>query len=215
MERQPAKTETDSAYRLLGIVRGLFRELRGKAGLEDRVSLDSRLDRDLGFDSLARVELLSRIQRAFAVDLPEEILNRAETTRDLLEALRRAASGPAQREMATSLAMLESAQGEAAGAATLLEVLDWHVRRQPERIQIIAHTESGDQPISGRSLAQASEEIAAGLQNRGIEPGQSVAIMLPTCPEYFYVYLGILLAGGIPVPIYPPARLTQVEEHVR
>jgi acyl-CoA synthetase (AMP-forming)/AMP-acid ligase II/acyl carrier protein len=215
MERQPAKTETDPAYRLLGIVRGLFSELRGKAGQEDRVSLDSLLDRDLGFDSLARVELLSRIQRSFGVDLPEEILNRAETPRDLLEALRRAARGSAQQELAASLATLESAQGEAAGADTLLEVLDWHVRRQPERVQIIARTESGDQPISGRSLAQASEEIAAGLQNRGLEPGQSVAIMLPTCPEYFYVYLGILLAGGIPVPIYPPARLTQVEEHVR
>ncbi|MGZ8265519.1 MAG: AMP-binding protein, partial [Burkholderiales bacterium] len=26
---------------------------------------------------------------------------------------------------------------------------------------------------------------------------------------------GILLAGGIPVPIYPPARMSQIEEHVR
>ena len=39
--------------------------------------------------------------------------------------------------------------------------------------------------------------------------------MLPTGPEYFYTYFGILLAGGIPVPIYPPARLSQIEEHVR
>ncbi|MDH3451120.1 MAG: AMP-binding protein, partial [Gammaproteobacteria bacterium] len=28
-------------------------------------------------------------------------------------------------------------------------------------------------------------------------------------------YFGVLRAGGIPVPIYPPARLSQIEEHVR
>ncbi|NIR61168.1 MAG: fatty acyl-AMP ligase, partial [Gammaproteobacteria bacterium] len=28
-------------------------------------------------------------------------------------------------------------------------------------------------------------------------------------------FLGILLAGAIPVPIYPPARLSQVEDHFR
>jgi acyl-CoA synthetase (AMP-forming)/AMP-acid ligase II len=38
--------------------------------------------------------------------------------------------------------------------------------------------------------------------------------MLPTSPAYFDVYFGILLAGGIPVPIYPPARASQLEEHV-
>ena len=39
--------------------------------------------------------------------------------------------------------------------------------------------------------------------------------MLPTSPEYFYTYLGALLAGGVPVPIYPPARMSQIEDHVR
>ena len=39
------------------------------------------------------------------------------------------------------------------------------------------------------------------LQRAGLQPGQSVAIMLPTSPGYFPTYLGILPAGGIPVPI--------------
>jgi len=215
MKRQPARPEIEPASELIRIVRTLFAELHGKTGEHRRVTLDSSLDRDLGFDSLARVELLSRIQRAFGVDLPDDTLNRAETPRDLLDVLCREAHGLELRAPLEPVPTLESAQGEAVDATTLLEVLQWHVRRQPERIQIIARSERGDQPISGRDLAQASEETAAGLQNRGLEPGQSVAIMLPTCPEYFSVYLGILLAGGIPVPIYPPARLAQVEEHVR
>jgi 1-acyl-sn-glycerol-3-phosphate acyltransferase len=39
--------------------------------------------------------------------------------------------------------------------------------------------------------------------------------MLPTSRDYFGAFLGILLAGAVPVPLYPPTRLSQVEEHVR
>ena len=46
-------------------------------------------------------------------------------------------------------------------------------------------------------------------------PGATVAIMLPTSLEFFYTFYGILLAGAIPVPIYPPARLSQLEDHLR
>jgi 1-acyl-sn-glycerol-3-phosphate acyltransferase len=39
--------------------------------------------------------------------------------------------------------------------------------------------------------------------------------MLPTSPGYFFSFFGILLAGGVPVPIYPPARPQQIEDHLR
>jgi acyl carrier protein len=51
------------------------------------VSLESRLDRDLGLDSLSRAELLMRIEQAFRTRLPEGTLNEAETVGDLLAAL--------------------------------------------------------------------------------------------------------------------------------
>ena len=38
--------------------------------------------------------------------------------------------------------------------------------------------------------------------------------MLPTCKEYLYSFYGVLLAGGVPVPLYPPARLTTIEDHM-
>ena len=37
--------------------------------------------------------------------------------------------------------------------------------------------------------------------------------MLPTCAEFFYTFAGILLAGGIPVPIYPPFRADRIAEY--
>ena len=38
--------------------------------------------------------------------------------------------------------------------------------------------------------------------------------MLPTSKEYLYSFYGVLLAGGVPVPLYPPARLTTIEDHM-
>ena len=58
---------------LAGIVRDLVAEVHpGGASLP--VRLDSRLDADLGLDSLAVVELRSRMEQAFAVLLPDRIL---------------------------------------------------------------------------------------------------------------------------------------------
>ena len=42
-----------------------------------------------------------------------------------------------------------------------------------------------------------------------------MSLMLPTGRDYYFAFFGIQLAGGVPVPIYPPARRTQVEDHLR
>jgi predicted metalloendopeptidase len=69
---------------------------------------------------------------------------------------------------------------------------------------------AGDDMVRDESL-----RVAAGLATRGLETGQHVAIMLPTSRDFFPAFLGTLYAGGIPVPIYPPARRSQLEEHLQ
>jgi acyl carrier protein len=59
------------------------------------VTLDSDLDRDLGLDSLGRAELVLRIDRAFRVHLPDQLIADATTPRDLLQALLAASPGHA------------------------------------------------------------------------------------------------------------------------
>ena len=39
--------------------------------------------------------------------------------------------------------------------------------------------------------------------------------MLPTGRDFFIAFFAILYAGAVPVPIYPPMRLSQLEEHLR
>ena len=77
---------------LVAIVHGLVRELRGGRAVD--VALSSRLDRDLGIDSLGRTELVLRLERAFAVRLPTQVIGEAGTVRDLLDALGEAKAAP-------------------------------------------------------------------------------------------------------------------------
>ena len=98
--------------------------------------------------------------------------------------------------------------------ARLPEVLEWHLQAHPDQTQIVLLQDDTEQALSYRQLADAAAAFAAGLQRGGVKPRQCVAIMLPTSADYFGIYLGILKAGAIPVPIYPPARASQLEDHV-
>ncbi|MDO9459753.1 MAG: acyl carrier protein, partial [Alphaproteobacteria bacterium] len=78
---------------LIELVAALLAELHAGAPGLPAVTPASVLDRDLGLDSLARMELLLRIERAFAVALPEDSLQRADTVADLWLAVQRARPG--------------------------------------------------------------------------------------------------------------------------
>lgn len=202
---------------LLATVTELSRELR-PSQRERSISLDSSFDHDLGLDSLARVELLARVGQRFGVELPETVLASAETPRDLLRALiaaksPRARVGAIHRQPAPALAKAEPVLPE--GAQTLTDVLAWHAEHHAQRPHIRLLQENGESVITYGELQREAESIAAGLQRIGIEPGQAVALMLPTSREYFASFFGALLAGAVPVPIYPPARPSQLEDHVR
>ncbi|HEX4495769.1 MAG TPA: AMP-binding protein, partial [Thermoanaerobaculia bacterium] len=208
-------TEAPAPAILLEVVEGLARELqpqrRGRA-----VSLDSSLERDLGFDSLGRVELLARLERTFGVRLSEELLGGAETPRDLLQALAAAHPAAAAGKGFEEVAAIGAGEVAPDRTRTLLEVLDWHAERHPERRHILYYPGEGEpEELTYGELARRVHAVAAGLARLGIGPGAAVGIMLPTGLEYFVAFFGVQRAGGIPVPLYPPARKSQIEDHLR
>ena len=75
--------------------------------------------------------------------------------------------------------------------------------------------EAEDPTISYRTLAERARAVALGLLRRKVEPGDRIAIMLPTGADFFRSFYGILYAGAVPVPIYPPMRPSQIEDHLR
>ena len=201
---------------LLAVIEAMLRELRG-SGVPP-VALDDDLERTLGIDSLARMELMLRLEQAFQVRMPEPLVQAAQTPRDLLRAL--AAASPRQG-MAFVPAAAASAPAPAGTplpdrALTLIEMLQWHVDHAGERTHV---TVLGDEApvgqLSHAALLERARTLATGLQRAGLAPGESVALMLPTSLAFFEAFTGILLAGGVPIPIYPPFRASQIEDHLR
>ena len=207
----------DTAQILIQLITELIVELNPRQTSNKAVMLDSALGRDLGMDSLARVELFTRVESRFQISLPEQAFAEVETARDLLRTIARA-HGSRSQFSSTDISDLNMGEGQAAPetAQTLVDVLHWHVATHPDRPH--AHFYSEDKAteiISYQALLNGAQKLAAGLQARGLQQGQAVTIMLPTGVDYFYSFFGILLAGGIPVPIYPPVRKSQLEDHLR
>src|SRR5271163_4113045 len=99
-------------------------------------------------------------------------------------------------------------------AETLSEILRLRGRGEPGRSHIQIYEEDDQlRTITFGELYERASVVAADLRRRGLEPGQTAAIMLPTCAEFFWTFAGILLAGGIPVPIYPPFRADRIAEY--
>ncbi|HKV08646.1 MAG TPA: AMP-binding protein, partial [Thermoanaerobaculia bacterium] len=215
-----ASRETSSGVSpdaVLDVVRELAHELQPQRKSWQGLSLDASLERDLGLDSLGRVELLARLERSFGVRLPEALLGTAETPRDLLAALL-AGSASGGSEPAPLELLTPQEAGEAAPDRTrsLVEVLEWHARRHPGRRHILFYPGDGDpEELTYAELLRRARAVAAGLERLGVGRGQAVGLMLPTGLEYFAAFFGAQLAGGVPVPLYPPARKSQIEDHLR
>ena len=219
----PAPPEVTA--RLLRVVLAMVEETRPGRAL-GRVSLHSHLERDLGLDSLARVELLLRVGSEFGKSLPEGALAEAETPQDLLRFIACADTGSFVQtdvEPASSPTGVDSSPtGVPESARTLVEVLEWHAERHPQRPHVLLYGDGGGEQgefraetISYGQLLEQARRVATGLVSRGLLPRQAVALMLPTGRDYLTSFFGVMLAGGIPVPIYPPARLAQIEDHLR
>jgi len=216
---QKVADATARAEKLFAVVSDLVRELRGP-GKSVAVTPSSRLDRDLGIDSLGRTELVLRIDRAFRIRLPVSVMGEADTVGDLLTALERAAAEPGVPVGNTAAEIPtagETVVAPAAEAGTLVEALEWHAARHPDRLHVTVLQDETTvlATMSYGALAAAAKAVAAGLIARDVVPGDRVALMLPTGTEFFAAFFGILYAGGVPVPIYPPMQISQLEDYLR
>jgi 1-acyl-sn-glycerol-3-phosphate acyltransferase len=204
---------------LIAVVRELVRELSPQRLKRGDVTLASRLDRDLGIDSLARTELVLRIERTFHVRLGVPAVAEMDTVGDLLKAVEQGAPSSGATAFALDIATQTATPliGQPDHARTLTEMLDWHVQEHPDHIHVTVLQDENVVlgTMSYRDLQTAAKAVAQGLISRDIVPGDRIAMMLPTSIDFFASFFGILYAGAVPVPIYPPARMAQLEEHMR
>jgi 1-acyl-sn-glycerol-3-phosphate acyltransferase len=213
------QVEIDRAARargLIALVSDLVRELHGQGGRAPDVTLSSRLDRDLGIDSLGRTELVLRIERAFRLRLLVGVMGEADTVADILVALEQAAPGT-RIGIAAEAPVAAQPVAAALEATTLVDVLEWHVARNPDRLHVTVLQDESTvlATMTYGELSRAARAVAAGLIARDIGPGDCVALMLPTGADFFSAFFGILYTGAVPVPIYPPMQLSQLEDYLR
>ncbi len=201
------------AEQVLEIVRELLNEL-GSHRAAENVALHSLLERDLALGSLERVELLVRCEARFRLRLPDEVAQQAETPAEWVEAIVRGGESPAPQSR-YRIVQPGDAPPPPVESKTLVEALRRHVEKVPERVHIHLLEEDGGQDISYHQLWSTATEVAAGLRASGLRRNDTVAIMLPTCADFYYAFFGVMLAGGTAVPIYPPARPDKIEEYVR
>ena len=207
----------EAKVELLRVVRSLARELHPSMRHLHKITLDSDLERDIGFDSLGLAELILRINKAFKVRLPDQLLGEADTVGSLLIALQ--AAGPELAHLsvrpsgdAVSLPSIEPPSR----VETLIEVMEFHVHNNGARPHLrLWKAEGEEDEISYAELHHAACHAAQGLIELGVTSGTRVAIMLPTEAGFFEAFLGTLYAGAIPVPMYPPFRRSQIEDHLR
>lgn len=199
---------------LLTITASLLKELKQDRALR-ALSLDADLEQQLGIGSLEKAELLRRIEMAFDIQLNESLLANAATLRALVEAV-----GTANPHIAPSTTRhyptLPDANIHVSASSTLTQVLEQYARQTPDRPHIYLQNDRGEESvIAYGQLHQAAQGVATQLLQRRLQPKQTVAIMLPSGEDFFYTFFGVLIAGGIPVPIYPPFRANKLEEYMR
>ena len=234
MGTSAAKLErTNLEQTIREIVRGLLRELGNPRAIDEfaRKGEAAHLERDLGLGSLERVELMLRLDNAFSIHLPEKVVAEADTAADLLDAALRQLSNTANDTRmddtrGTIAAYTQDAgraiprerranlREELARAETLTDIFRVRARVDPASTHIYLYEEDGQvRAITCGELFERASSVAAELARRGISAGDTVAIMLPTSADFFWVFAGTLLAGAIPVPIYPPFRADRIEEY--
>ena len=226
----PTPKTVDLESRVLGTVRQLLQELGSQRALQS-LSLRASLERELGLGSLERVELLARLEKEFSRTFSDRVLTEAETPADLVKAL--GASSKDLQEAPAAVRVRMSLPGSATaappvvtgdllsvldspGIVSLNDVLERFAERDPMRPHIHLHGEE-QQPhvINYAELLARASSVATGLTIRGLGPGETVALMLPTSADFFSAFFGVLLAGGVPVPIYPPFKASRLEEYAQ
>jgi len=94
--------------------------------------------------------------------------------------------------------------------ATLVEML--HAAAQSDLGLVFVNRKEQDQEVPFARIRQQALSVAAELVRRGVRKGDRVALVLPTSPEFVQCFFGVLCAGAIPVPLYPPLRLGKLDE---
>jgi long-chain acyl-CoA synthetase len=89
------------------------------------------------------------------------------------------------------------------GSSTIADLLPTAAEKHAERVAVRYKREGEWLDVTYAEVGEIASEIARGLIDVGIDPGDRVAILCGTRPEWTYADFAIATAGAIAVPVYP------------
>ncbi len=98
---------------------------------------------------------------------------------------------------------LQTPMAGAEAARTIADLLPNAVAAYGDRVAVRHKQDGAWQDVPYAQLGEIVREIALGLLELGIQPGERVCILAGTRPEWTYTDLAITAVGGVVVPIYP------------
>jgi long-chain acyl-CoA synthetase len=96
-----------------------------------------------------------------------------------------------------------TAAPESTGSRTIADMMSLAAERYGGRTAVTFKRGDEWAEVSYREAGEIVSEIARGLIDLGLEPGERVAVLCTTRPDWTYASFGITSAGGVVVPIYP------------
>ncbi len=97
----------------------------------------------------------------------------------------------------------ETASEQTAAARTIADLLPDAVAAFGDHVAVRHKQEGAWRDVTYAQLGEIVREIALGLIDLGIEPGERVCILAGTRPEWTYVDVAVTATGAVVVPIYP------------
>jgi long-chain acyl-CoA synthetase len=102
-------------------------------------------------------------------------------------------------------------QSALAPTQNLAALLPLAAERHADRVAVRRRGTDGWSEVSYAAVAETVRSIALGLIELGVSPGERVAILSSTRPEWTYADFAITAAGAVVVPIYPTNSIEECE----
>jgi long-chain acyl-CoA synthetase len=89
------------------------------------------------------------------------------------------------------------------GSLTIADMMGLAAERSADHAAVMFKRREEWVKVTYGEVGEIVSEIARGLIDLGLEPGDRAAVLCSTRPEWTYASFGIASAGGVVVPIYP------------
>jgi fatty-acyl-CoA synthase len=96
---------------------------------------------------------------------------------------------------------------------TLINALRKNAKHTQKGITFV-RSDGREQPFSYRQVWERAHERACFLRERGIRKGDRIVLALPEPDDFVLTFFGALVAGAVPVPLYPPQTLARLDAYL-